>query len=58
MVGKENFWIFISSTPTVSPEVQTRVTEHFKELGFTAPVAVEGKSPVFMKKITIKSGAC
>jgi hypothetical protein len=58
MTGKENFWFFISTTPTVSPAIQNTVTEHFQELGFTAPVAIEGKSAVFMKKFFITADSC
>ncbi len=58
MAGKENFWIFIATTPTIPADVQAKVMEQYKELGFTAPVAIEGKSPVYMKKFVIKSGVC
>jgi hypothetical protein len=58
LTGRENFWFFAATTPTVSKELQANVTAHFTELGFNAPIAVEGKSPFFLKKMTINPNSC
>jgi hypothetical protein len=58
LTGRENFWFFAATTPTVPAEIQANVTAHMKDLGFNAPIAVEGKSPFLLKRVTINPNSC
>lgn len=51
--GTENFWFIYSTEPEMSPEILKTVKKEFKERGYTAPPAVEGKSLVVLKKLVL-----
>jgi hypothetical protein len=56
--GKENFWWVLSTTPKLDPAVHAKTQQYFNESGFTAPIGVEGVTPVFFKHFKMNAGLC